>query len=361
MAYLNNNGVDGLLNLPKLRPLILQNDRDIPHDSPDNWQKEIPYAIRQGAIADAITAFKGALTKKKQGQIKKFKVSFRSKKKQQSEAFRVNKDALNPTNLSFFTSRLKNKKKIRMRKRDVKKFMDNGCLDGDFIILKTKPGNWYLCLPRTKELPVFENPVYKSVFLDSGVRTFQTFYSPDGVCGKIADINFKKDNINIEIKKIAERHDKLWSLSDDKDMLSKTKKALRRRCTILRNKLKNKITDLHWQTCSFLCDNFQNVFIPSFQVSEMVIGSPLGSNVTRKMLQLSHSKFKERLLYYGKTRNRNVYVVSEHYTTKTCGACGHIQEMNGNKVFQCLHCSTKIDRDYNGARNIALKFVSKFI
>jgi putative transposase len=344
------------LSLPKLRPHILTNDNDIADDSDIAWQKEVPFDIRQGAISDAITAFKSSLTLMKQGHIKQFKVSFRSKKKQQSEAFRVNKGALNVENMSFFTTRLKKNKKIRMRKRDKKKFFENKCLDGDFIILKTKPSVWYLCLPRTKEKPIFENPVYKSVFLDPGVRTFQTFYSPDGVCGKIGGPEFNK-----EIKNIASRHDYLLSIHDKNGTLPRTKKAIRRRCKILRNKLKNKIADLHWQTCSFFCDTFQNIFLPSFKVSEMVKGSPLGSNVTRKMLQLSHGKFRERLIYYGRTKNRNVYIVSEHYTTKTCGVCGHIQEMQGHKTFDCESCKTKIDRDYNGARNIALKLCSKFL
>lgn len=332
----------------------MKSDKDLLPD--EKWQKEIPYDTRQEAISDAITAYKGCLTKLQQGQINHFNVQYRSKKKLQTETFRVNKKAINPDEFSLFKKRLKKKKHFRLRKRDLKKFQEDNTLDGNFIITKVKPGKWYFCFPRTKTRPIFEEAVYKSVFLDPGVRTFQTFYSPEGIAGKIGLPNFEK-----ELKTLANKHDLLWSISSLKNMWSKKKYNLRKRCSKIRNKIKNKVDNLHWQTCSMLCKTFQNIFLPVFAVSDMVEGSLLGSKIIRKMLQLSHGKFKERLLYYGKSRNRNIYIVGEEYTTKTCGNCGNIQTMDGLKVYNCSKCGIKLDRDYNAARNICLKLCSKFI
>ena len=354
-----------LLSLGHLRPLVMKSDSDIAEGDVMNWQKEVPYDTRQGAIADAITAYKSALTNLARGNIDHFDVAFRSKKTTRSQAFHVSKAALNPTTLQIFKTRLGKRASLRLRRRDRKKFFNLseglGEVTCDFQIIKTRPDKWYICLPRkqprvARSCPIYDTPTYKSVFLDPGVRTFQTFYSPDGVCGKIGG------DLNNELKKLDEKHDRLWSLSDSSlksEYFSKTKRNLRKRCSTLRAKIQGKVDDLHWQTCAFLCRNFENIFLPRFEVSQMVLGSPLGSKITRKMLQLSHGKFRERLKWYAASRGRNLQIVTEEYTTKTCGRCGVINNhVGGNHTFRCGACALLIDRDYGAARNICLKVVT---
>ena len=325
----------------------MQSDKDV--SGQESWQKGVPYDVRQEAISDNITAWKTNFKKQKKGLIQSFDISFKSKK-QPSQVFRVNKKALNVEKMTIFVTRLK-KKKLRIRRRDLSKYFADGTLDGNFIILKTKPDYWYLCLPREKKIPVYEQPCYKTVFLDPGVRSFQTLYSPEGVCGHIS--------CDEKLKHLASRHDHLQSVASQSN--SKTKRNLLKRMAKLRHKMKNIVDYLHWKTCSFLCDNFETIVIPPFKVKEMTEGSPLGSKVTRAMLSLSHGKFLERLKYYVTTRRRNLIVSCEAYTTKICGRCGEIREMEGNKIYKCGHCNLVIDRDINGARNLCLRTLTQLL
>lgn len=337
-----------------IRPKVMTSDSELKDDDPLAWQKEVPYDTRQEAIADAITSYKSALTNLKRGHISHFSTPLRSRKNT-TQVFKVNKDALNPKNLTIFTQRLKKKhSKLRMRKRDIAKFLSDDTLDGNFTISRVEPGHWYIHLPRTMEKPKCDDAVLESTFLDPGTRTFQTFYSPDGFVGKI-------ESSQLELNALAQRHDKLWGLSSNGIVSSKTKKHIRSRCAKLRKKLSDKVNDMHWQTCAFLCSTFQNIFLPEFKVAEMVSGSPLGSKTTRAMLQLSHGKFRERIKYYAQKTGRNLYIVKEHFTTKTCGACGKLNDVGGSKVYTCQSCGYKCDRDEHAARNICLKLVTKFM
>ncbi|WP_293293074.1 transposase, partial [Microcoleus sp. PH2017_13_LAR_U_A] len=73
----------------------------------------------------------------------------------------------------------------------------------------------------------------------------------------------------------------------------------------------------------------------------------------RQMLTWAHYRFKQIIKHQADKNGSIVVDVSEAYTSKTCGNCGHIhRKLGGSKVFKCPNCQTVIGRDLNGARNI---------
>ena len=67
-------------------------------------------------------------------------------------------------------------------------------------------------------------------------------------------------------------------------------------------------------------------------------------------------KFRERLEYKCDMTSTKYNCVDERYTSKMCSNCGNLHEnLKGNKIYECINCKIKIDRDINGARCILLK------
>jgi len=76
------------------------------------------------------------------------------------------------------------------------------------------------------------------------------------------------------------------------------------------------------------------------------------------MLTWSHYQFREHLKHKSQLmgNTNQVIVVTEEYTSKTCGQCGKIHwSLGSNKIFKCPSCKCTLGRDANGARNIFLK------
>jgi len=76
----------------------------------------------------------------------------------------------------------------------------------------------------------------------------------------------------------------------------------------------------------------------------------IGSKTARAILTWSHYTFKQRLLNKAMEFPWvKVFIVAEEFTSKTCGACGKLNDKLGSKKdFNCSFC----------ARNILLKFLS---
>ena len=143
---------------------------------------------------------------------------------------------------------------------------------------------------------------FNIVSLDPGVRTFQTLYSPNGIVGKIGD-NFCNDRLI----GIAKRIDELDSIASNSEW--KTRRNIRNRQSLLRTKIKNKVKDLHWKTCSYLVRNYKNIMIPILETHRLSLknGRNIGKKTTRNMLTLSHYSFLEKLKMKCNEYNRNLW------------------------------------------------------
>jgi putative transposase len=342
---------DYKLNLPYLRSAIMKSDKDLTDD--EKWLKEVPYDTRQLMIKEFIGAFKAILTNYKNGNINHFKMNFKSKKSL-TQTFNINKNALKIIDgqLELFKRRKIGSLRVRNKmKKWIKKNLKK--IDCDCKIIKYRPSEYYLLLPIKKKVSK-TIALQKVVSLDPGVRTFQTFYSSDGLAGKLGD-NFAYT----KIASLNERIDKLNSIKSNKR--GQTKRNISNRQHKLRTKVKNVVSDMHWKVANFLCENFETIILPSFETKNMVSKKKeLLPYVRRSMLSLCHYKFKEKLICKARERHRNLFIVDESFTSKTCGCCGEQNNnLGGKKVFNCQKCGTIMDRDLNGARNILLKFLSE--
>lgn len=324
-----------------LRNACMDNDSNL--SIQEQWLKQIPYDTRQLVFKQFTSNLKTNFSLLRSGKITHFKMNFKSKKNPY-QMFFVDKRALKPLTLRIFKRR--SKEPFKLRKCQLKKWVDSISSN---VIIKREKNRYYMCIPIPCKKTKIKKP-HNAVYIDPGVRTFLTFYSEEGIAGKLGDQTIKY------LYSIGKKEDKLKSIITS--IHNKKKRYnLRKRCFLLRTKIKNIVNDLHWKSASWLTLHFSHIFLPSFEVKQMVrrSGRNINSTTSRNMLSLSHYKFSERIRWLASQRGCEVHEVNESWTTQTCGGCGNIQRMKGKKVYECTKCGFVLDRDYNGARNICLK------
>ena len=336
------------ISLISLRKQVIKSDKEI-KGTKDEWQSDVPYDTRQLAIKDAVAAYKACVTNKKRGNIDSFNLRYKSRRNL-SQIFWIDSSAIKYENekLQIFPKRLKKDKYIRIRNRPHDKIKP---IEHDCKIMKY--GNsYYLVYTFDKEnnSESIKKDRYPVISLDPGVRTFQTGYSPSGIAIKIGDRQ------NEQLKGLHNKLDILRGLRAK--AILRRKQNLRKRCLKVEKKILNVIDNLHNQTASFLTSNFETILLPKFRTSVMQTEEGLHSSTKRQLWTLSHYKFQQKLKGLCEQKNNILYLVDEHYTTKTCGGCGSLMNVGSSKIFNCTKCSYKMDRDIHGARNILLKHIT---
>jgi putative transposase len=213
-------------------------------------------------------------------------------------------------------------------------------------------GRWFANFPIDIEVEV-KNKEQKAIALDPGLKTLITGFDgqyfkefASGDFAKIAKLCYHLDQLK-------SKHDKAKA-GKFKRYRQKLRKVMER----VRTRIKNLRSECHKQVASYLARNYDVIYLPTFETSQMVAKSKrkLKSKSARAMMTWAFYKFSQTLQHLCNRYGSRLVRVTEEYTSKTCTKCGHVHhKLGGNRTFKCPHCGYEIKRDFNGALGIFLK------
>jgi IS605 OrfB family transposase len=230
----------------------------------------------------------------------------------------------------------------------LKTYLDYETVEHDLEIGLTKKGVWTLYVPVSVSKSKLK-PNGGCISLDSGIRTFQTGYSPEGHVVELGT------NLSSRVASGLRRIDAMTTKATKPGCDRKQRKKLYSRIKRIKQKNRNLVRDMHWKIAHYLTSNYKTIVVSDFGVSKLM-KSTLHWKSKRLLSIGSHYLFKLRLKSKCESRGVRVFFMDESYTSKTCTSCGHQHETLGSsKVFDCPGCGLVIDRDINASRNILIK------
>ena len=166
-------------------------------------------------------------------------------------------------------------------------------------------------------------------------------------------------NAVVRIEKLKHRRRKLQSKLAK---LKRQKKRQNHRKALhsLDEKISRIVRDMHKKSALFLCNSYDNVFIPKLNFHHC---TKLNRKSRSSMATLAHCSFNERVAMKAEQfRSTSAVVVEEDYTSKTCSKCGNVkQDLGSSKIYSCVQCFSVFDRDFNAAKNIMLTYCSEHL
>ncbi len=329
-----NKTIDYLNNIIGTRPKWTDIANNIIHAlSEHEYVKIVPYQIKKIAVKDSCDAL---TTNKIKTKItgKSFNLKFKSRKAPIQSCY-IPKSAIKKGGIYYTIS------------GDGLKFSEQLPEDIGDCRLVFNNGRYYLCIPCKEKIMKSENQG-RIVAIDPGIRTFITFFSESSF-GKMGEYSIGR------IQRLCYYLDDLISrTSNTKNFVKKCrmKKAQKR----IRWKLSDLIDELHHKAARFLLTNFDIVFLPSFETSNMCRKAKrkLHKKSVRQMLTLAHYRFKQFIKHKAFELGKIIIDCNEAYTSKTNSWTGEIIHNLGGRKFIKMD-NLRIDRDINGARGIFLR------
>jgi IS605 OrfB family transposase len=311
-----------------------------------DFELETPKDIRSCAVKRCCDAFKTGFTNLKNGNIRHFRMKYK-KKTEKSQSFEatpklvsIDKGYIKMTP-TFFEEKVDKKKVDHSHIKVHKKITKVSKIEHNVDIVKIR-NEYFIHIPIETD-PTKTQKTKTIAGVDPGIRTFATVFSHN-----------KETNVITEYK---HRSDLLRKLNLKINLLKTMKgKHVRKKHIAKREKEKNDIVDmLHWDFINNLLSENDVVYLGDIKSHDIVKGGK-NSTLNQAFNDLKFHVLKQRLLYKAYVTGKKVYMVPEHYTTKTCSCCGKLNNHIGSKeVFECDQCSMITGRDMNASKNMLMK------
>ena len=312
------------------------------------FELETPKDIRSSAVKRCCDAIKTGFSNLRNGNIKFFRMKYKKRTDKvqtieltpklisidQDGKIKIAPETFGKDNcyLAFDKHNVKKVKKIN--------------IDHNVDLSKT-PDGYFLYIPIETTQKTNTAPRFRVCGVDLGVRTLGTVYSTSVNGG------------NTTILEYEQKIDLLRSLSKKIKFLKKLKRdrmRIRKKQLKKREKKKKDLVDkMHWDFINDLLKKQDVVYIGDIK-SHDIVKRCNNSTLNQDFNDLKFYVLKSRLLYKASVLDKRVFYINEHYTTKTCSACGQINnDVGSSKMFKCEHCKLETGRDCNASKNMLLK------
>jgi transposase len=315
------------------------------------WILDTPKVIRQQAVFEVAKNFKSAFTNKRNGNIEKFKMTFKTLRHQRATGYVLGIERAVKFEDDDVPSKRSGKLTILSKTIGSIRFFEKPPItkvpEAECSIQRDAFGDFWLQVPVYKTIkPSNCGPM---ISIDPGVRTPLNFYSPCGSSGFIGrEMKARIDTIKGSVSTVDRR-------------LSKAEGAFRKKLLWHRRRLFRKYThvrdDCHWKLIKDVTDTYGGVILPHLQTSRLC-GS-LKAKTNREMFGISHYTLRARIQMKCEERGIMFQSPTEEYTSKTCGNCGNINwSLGSSETFECV-CGLICHRDLHAARNIYIKWLKE--
>jgi putative transposase len=205
-------------------------------------------------------------------------------------------------------------------------------------VKRTPTGKWFVSIsvetePEVDCLP----PSDEQVGIDVGLKTFAYLSTGE----QIANPRFFRE----EEQALARAHRKLSKEPKATKRREKRRKVVAR----VHERVRWRRENFNRQQVACLIKRFGLIAVEALVVRNLVKNPKLAKSIA----DAAWSSFFAQLLGKAEEAGRAVVRVNPAYTSQTCSACGHRQEMPLSvRVYDCPSCGLVMDRDHNGSQNI---------